>query len=134
MARPAVETRITGRRPGWSDSEPITGEARNCISAHSATHTPLIMPARALEPVNCSISVGRTGMTMPIDRTSSIAVTRMNAIAALLARKAAGDMAWFPGVRAGWPVLGADARRIPGGGRDGRKKEQALPHGQGKRE
>src|SRR3546814_17439022 len=31
-------------------------------------------------------------MTMPIDRTSSIAVTRMNAIAALLARKATGGM------------------------------------------
>src|SRR3546814_17973026 len=51
-----------------------------------------MMPARALEPVNCSISVGSTGMTMPIDRTSSIAVTRTNAIAALLARKATGGM------------------------------------------
>src|SRR3546814_19951752 len=92
MARPAVEIRITGRRPCWSDSEPITGEARNCISAHRATNTPLMMPARALEPVNCSISVGSTGMTMPIDRTSNIAVPRKNAIAALLARKAEGGM------------------------------------------
>src|SRR3546814_19403380 len=104
MARPAVEIRITGDRPWWSDSEPITGEARNCISAHRATNTPLMMPARALEPVKCSISVGSTGMTMPIDRTSSIADTRMNAIAALLARKDTGGM----GVAAG---VGAEAAR-----------------------
>src|SRR3546814_13089769 len=113
MARPAVEIRITGRRPFWSDSEPITGEARNCISAHRATNTPLMMPARALEPVNCSISVGRTGMTLPIDRTSSIAVTRMNAIAALLDRKATGGM----GMDA---VVGAVAARRAGA-RKGRR-------------
>src|SRR3546814_19260274 len=101
MARPAVETRITGRRPCWSDSEPITGEARNCISAHRATHTPLMMPARALEPVNCSISVGSTGTTMLLDRTSSIAVPRQNANAALPARKATGGLGVDCGDRKG---------------------------------
>src|SRR5690606_13135539 len=139
MARPAVETRITGRRPCWSDSEPMTGEARNCISAHRATNTPLMMPARALEPVNCSMSVGSTGMTMPIERTSSIAVTRMNAIAALLARKATGDMRldsevapWWRGVRgherlARWAN---PAGTRPGGqGKRGASGGGYVPHG-----
>ena len=44
-ARPKAESRITGRRPYWSDSEPMTGEATNCITAQSATNTPLIQPA-----------------------------------------------------------------------------------------
>ena len=82
-ASPAADSRMTGRRPYWSDSEPMTGEATNCISAHSATKTPLIQPASALEPANSSISAGRTGMMMPIATMSSTAVTRMKAMAAL---------------------------------------------------
>src|SRR3546814_12237287 len=92
MARPAVEIRITGRRPCWSDSEPITGEARNCISAHRATNTPLMMPPRALEPVNCSIGVGSAGMTMPIDRTSSNAGNRGNEKEGVVGWKATGGV------------------------------------------
>ena len=60
----------------------MMGEATNCIPAHSATNTPLIQPAEAFEPANSSISVGKTGMMMPIAMMSSTAVTRMKAIAA----------------------------------------------------
>ena len=80
---PAVDKRITGRRPYWSDSEPMIGEATNCMPAHSATKTPLIQPALASEPANSSISGGSTGMMMPIAMMSSSAVTRMKAMAAL---------------------------------------------------
>ncbi|MNT31261.1 hypothetical protein D3C72_1670890 [compost metagenome] len=73
---------MTGRRPYWSDSEPITGEARNCIPAHSATKTPFSKPARAFEPTNSSIRCGSTGMTIPMATMSSTAVTKMKAIAA----------------------------------------------------
>src|SRR3546814_20947556 len=75
-----------------------------------------MMPARALEPVNCSISVGSTGMTMPIDRTSSIAVTRMNAIAALLARKATGGMGLDSEVGAVAARRAGARKARPGGG------------------
>ncbi len=60
----------------------MIGEATNCISAHNATNRPLITPARAFEPANCSISDGSTGMMMPIATMSSTAVTKMNAMAA----------------------------------------------------
>lgn len=59
----------------------MIGEHRNCIPAHSATSTPFHTPAEAFDPANSSISVGSTGMTMPIAITSSMAVTRMNATA-----------------------------------------------------
>src|SRR5690349_15839410 len=40
------------------------------------------MPACALEPANCSISLGSTGMMMPMATMSSAAVTRMKPRAA----------------------------------------------------
>src|SRR3546814_1184781 len=86
----------------------------------SDLNTPLMMPARALEPVNCSISVGSTGMTMPIDRTSSIAVTRMNAIAALLARKATGGMGLDSEVGAVAARRAGARKASPEGGQIGR--------------
>ena len=60
----------------------MIGEQMNCMVAHSATNTPLIQPASAVEPANSSMSGGSTGMMMPMAMMSSIAVTRMNAIAA----------------------------------------------------
>jgi hypothetical protein len=35
---------MTGRRPYWSESEPMMGEQMNCIPAHRATKTPLMTP------------------------------------------------------------------------------------------
>jgi hypothetical protein len=70
----------------------MIGEATNCISAHSATKTPLIQPASALEPVNSSTRAGKTGMMMPIATMSSSAVTRMKAMAALRRPRAGTDM------------------------------------------
>jgi hypothetical protein len=81
-ARPATEIRITGRRPKRSDRDPITGEHRNCIDAHIATNSPFHKPIALVDPASSSISWGRTGMMMPIDMTSSRAVTRMKTIAA----------------------------------------------------
>ena len=56
--------RITGRRPYWSDSEPMTGEAMNCIPAQSATKTPLMTPAWAFEPTAMfpTSAVARAGL------------------------------------------------------------------------
>ena len=83
---------MTGRRPKRSDSDPITGEQRNCIPAHSATNSPFHKPAALVAPDSCSISCGSTGMTMPIDMTSSHAVTRMKKIAAVRAGAGGADM------------------------------------------
>lgn len=91
-ASPATETRITGRRPNRSDSDPMTGEQRNCIPAHSATNSPFHIPAALPEPDSVSTSCGSTGMTIPIDITSSSAVTNMKAIAALPRWDGRGDM------------------------------------------
>ena len=79
IASPAVEIRITGRRPKRSDSEPITGEQTNCMPAHMAAIAPFQMPAEARDPANSSISSGKTGMTRPIAMTSSTPVTSSTA-------------------------------------------------------
>jgi hypothetical protein len=92
IAMPAMEIRITGRRPKRSESEPITGEARNCMAAQAATSMPFHRPALAREPAKASISDGRTGITSPMANMSRTAVTRMKAMAARRGRSDIGPM------------------------------------------
>ncbi len=70
----------------------MTGEHRNCITAQSATSKPFHKPVAVVDPESSAINCGTTGITIPIDMTSSIAVSKMKTIAAVRGEAGAEDM------------------------------------------
>src|SRR6266850_6234026 len=77
---------MTGRRPKRSDKTPRTGEKTNCMIAKTNANQPLHHAVPVISPPRKSkISFGKTGMINPIARMSSVTVTRIKVIVALLA-------------------------------------------------
>lgn len=74
---------MTRRRPNRSDSEPSTGEKKNCIAANTPPNTPRNPAPDAVSPPrNSTISRGSTGMMIPSASMSMATVMKMNAKAA----------------------------------------------------
>ena len=74
---------MIGRRPNRSESAPIMGAQRNCMSEYVAPITPTYRPANVvLPPTNSFTSSGSTGIMMPIPRMSRNRVIRIKASAA----------------------------------------------------
>jgi len=83
MPRPRFDSRITGRRPKWSDSAPWIGEQKNCITMKAVANSPCHNVACAMSPpANDFSSCGSTGMIIPNARMSSSTVKKMKASAA----------------------------------------------------
>src|SRR5665213_1317513 len=83
MPMPKFDSSTTGRRPKRSESEPSTGEKKNCIPAKSVPKTPIILAVLEAFPFRKpSIRRGRTGAIMPSASISSVTVKKMKAAAA----------------------------------------------------
>ncbi len=54
-----------GRRPKRSDSEPSTGEKKNCMAANTIPKMPIISAVRAVELPKPPMRLGSTGAIMP---------------------------------------------------------------------
>src|SRR5204863_8421649 len=74
---------MIGRLPNRSDKTPSKGEKKNCISAKTTANRALHFAASVIWPPRKSrISLGKTGIIIPIARISSVTVTRIKMIAA----------------------------------------------------
>ena len=105
-----LDARITGRRPNRSDSEPCTGENRNCMSAQTEPNQPYTSAASAWLPSTKSITRrGRIGTIMPSASMSSSTVTRNKDECSLARwRDAVSVIAFSLRVpRTGWPSRAA---------------------------
>ncbi len=81
---PRFDSRITGRRPKWSESAPCTGENTNCISMNAVMNKPCHTVARGISLLTKpAIRCGKPGMISPKASMSSITVMKMKTSAAL---------------------------------------------------
>ncbi len=83
----------------------MTGDATNCIAAHTVPNRPSVSAARAVSPPRkIWMSSGSTGMTMPRASMSSMTVTKMKMAAAR--RDGLGAGCGVPGAGCGVPGAG----------------------------
>src|SRR3569832_376935 len=106
---PRLDARITGRRPTLSDSAPMIGWQKNCVTAQVVPDTPTHQPALAMDPVKLVIRAGHTGMTRPRPMTSSntVIITKPKAALRTLIPDGGGISAggpWISSVIGQFPV------------------------------